>query len=412
MSTLRLTKSEELLARAKHFVPGGVYGHQAPGLLVPGSFPTFLTQGSGCRVQDPDGNEYIDFLCAYGPIVAGYANPEIEAAAAGQRKYCDSGNLPAPNIIELAERLVGLTVGMDWAMFAKNGSDVASWALAVARAATGRDLVAMVEYTYHGVHGWCNHIQTGFPEAERANVVTFAWNDLTGLESLFRQHSDRIAAVVLTPFRHEAFHDSILPADGFLAGVRAACDRERSVMIVDDVRAGFRLHMGGSTQLWGVTPDMVFYSKALANGYPLSALLGNESLRDAAESVFVTGTFFTQAVPIAAALATLEVIEAGDGITYMDAMGRRFCDGLRDAAASAGVAVHLSGPPAIPFLTFPDDQGSFERSRVFAAACAERGVFLHPAHNWFLSMAHTEADVDAAVEVASEAFVVVRAAFA
>ena len=182
-------------------------------------------------------------------------------------------------------------------------------------------------------------------------------------------------------------------------------------MVIDDVRAGFRLHMSGSTQLWGVTPDMLFYSKALANGYPLSALLGNNSLRDAARSVFVTGTFFTQAVPIAAALATLEFIEAGDGIAYMDAMGRRFCDGLRDAAASAGVSVHLSGPPAIPFLTFPDDQGSFERSRVFATACAEHGVFLHPAHNWFLSMAHTEADVDAAVEAASEAFVVVRAAF-
>src|SRR6185369_7873491 len=195
---------DELYERAKRVIPGGIYGHQSPVYLVDGAFPRFLCEAEGCRVRDADGHEYVDFLCSYGPMVLGYRDAVVEAAAERQRRLCDSGNLPAPNMVELAEKLVSITAGADWAMFAKNGSDVCTWALAVARRATRRDLVAMVGGTYHGVHGWCNPARRGFPDGERSGIVTFPWNDAGALEELFRKYDGRIAGVIATPFRHEA----------------------------------------------------------------------------------------------------------------------------------------------------------------------------------------------------------------
>jgi len=407
----RLQASERLFSRAEQVIPGGIYGHQSPALLTRGAFPSFLAEGHGCRIRDVDGNEYIDFVCGYGPIVLGYGHPKVEQAAARQRALADTMNLPGSVLVELAERLVEVTPDAAWAVFAKNGSDVCTWSLAVARRATGRELIAMVDHSYHGVHGWCNPLPSGFPASDRAGIRTFAWNDLAGLEAIVARHGRDLAAVIVTPFRHEAFEDSVLPAPGFLAGVRELCDRNGSVMIVDDVRAGFRLHLGGSTQAWGVTPDLLLYSKALANGYPLSAMVGRESLRDAAKSVFVTGTFYTQAVPIAAALATIEEIERSGAIERMARAGRRLCDGLVERATAAGFEVTISGPPALPFLSFRDDAGSFERSRAFAGACAARGVFLHPVHNWFVSAAHTDAEIDQALDAAAGAFGELRACY-
>jgi glutamate-1-semialdehyde 2,1-aminomutase len=404
-------RGDALFERAKRVIPGGIYGHQNPAFLVEGAFPRFLSEAEGCRVRDVDGHEYIDFLCSYGPMVLGYRDPVVEAAANAQRNCCDSGNLPAPNMVDLAEKLVALTAGMDWAMFAKNGSDVCTWALAVARAATGRELVAMVDGTYHGVHGWCNHFGAGFPDCDRQSIVTFPWNDADALESLFRTNDGKIAAVIVTPFRHEARYDSVMPAPGFLEAIRALCTANGAVMIVDDVRAGFRMHTGGSLQVFGVTPDMAVYSKAMANGYPLAAMLGNDSLRKAARNVFVTGTFFTQAVPIAASLATLDEIVRRDAIAHMDRVGRRLCDGLAARAAAAGLGVTLSGPPSIPFMSFVADEGGLARSRAFAGEAARHGAFFHPAHNWFVSAAHTDRDIDEALEAAEAGMAAVVAEF-
>jgi glutamate-1-semialdehyde 2,1-aminomutase len=399
----RHEKSLRWFERARRVVPGGVYGHQSPALLTRGHFPFFLESASGCRIRDVDGNEYIDFMCAYGPMVVGYGNPEVERAAAEQRARCDTGNLPAPVFVELAERLVALTPGAQWATFAKNGSDVCTWAIAIARKATGRDVVVKVDGAYHGVHDWCNAIRHGFLESDRSSIRSFRWNDLDGLARLFADRPSTIAAVIVTPFRHDVFSDLEMPASGFLEGVRELTARHGTVMIVDDVRAGFRLHMGGSTQLWRVTPDLLAYSKALANGYPLSALLGAEHLRDAASEVFITGSFFTQAVPLRAALATLDVLERTDGIARIDQAGRRFTDGLRAQAKRARLRVTVSGPPAIPFMTFANDE-KFRMNRAFAGECADGGVFLHPTHNWFLSAAHADADIDAALGATERAF--------
>jgi len=405
---VQLAQTFALFERALRVVPGGIYGHQTPALLVPGSYPYFFARGEGSHVWDVDGNEYVDYMCSYGPIVLGHRHPVVEEAVLAQMRRGNCFNAPTELFVELAEHLVDLTPFADWAVFAKNGSDVCTWAIAVARAATGRTKIVKAAGAYHGTHAWCSPLPGGLTAEDRANVLEVAWNDLAELERTVAGEPEGIAGIILTPFRHDTFHDSELPAPGYLEGVRRLCDAKQIVFILDDVRAGFRLHLAGSGEHFGVRPDLACYCKAIANGYPLSACVGREALRAAAQEVFFTGSFFTSAVPMAAALACLRELAATDAIARMAALGTRLCRGLEEAARAHDLEVVTSGPPAIPFMSFRDDPGQ-SLNRPFCAAAAERGVYLHPHHNWFLSAAHTDADVDRTLAVADEAFRIVAA---
>jgi glutamate-1-semialdehyde 2,1-aminomutase len=400
----RYRQTEALFARALRVVPGGIYGHQSPRMLVPGAYPYFFARGEGAHIWDVDGNEYVDLMCAYGPIVLGHNHPRVDEAA---RRQADDGrcfNGPGAVWVELAERLVELTPWAGWAVFAKNGSDVCTWATQVARAATGRRTVLAAEGAYHGTHPWCSPLPGGVTPADRAHVTRFRWNDLARVDAALDAHAGDVAAIMVTPFRHDAFHDQEMAAPGFLAGLRARCDRLGAVLILDDVRAGFRLDLRGSGEAVGVQPDLACYCKALGNGYPIAAAVGRDELRKPAEKVFFTGSYWTGPVEMAAALACLAELQASDAIGQMSRRGTQLREGLERQAAAHGLAVRSSGPPAIPFMTFVADAGSFERSRLFAAACAARGVYLHPHHNWFLSAALTDADLARVLDVTDLAF--------
>jgi glutamate-1-semialdehyde 2,1-aminomutase len=407
MRSYTFTKSQELFARSAGVIPSGIYGHQSPAMLVPGAYPYFYERGEGSHVWDVDGNEYIDYICSYGPIVLGHRHPKVEEAALAQWRKGNCFNGPTELWAELAEHLVEITPFADWAVFAKNGSDVCTWALQVAREHTGRPKIVMAKGAYHGTHAWCTPVPSGTTPSDRAEILTFTYNDLTDLRRVVEENDGRIAGIILSPFRHDAFHDQELPREGFHQGVRRLCDEKGIVYILDDVRAGFRLHMGGSGEYFGVRPDLSCYCKAIANGYPLSACLGREALRPAAERVFFTGSFFTSAVPMAAALACLKEMQASAAIEHMRSVGTMLCRGLEEQGRSHGLPVNVTGPPAIPFMTFKDDP-KFARNRVFGAACAARGVFVHPHHNWFLSAAHSEADIRRTLEVTDAAFAEVK----
>ncbi|HEV7730869.1 MAG TPA: aminotransferase class III-fold pyridoxal phosphate-dependent enzyme [Candidatus Binatia bacterium] len=400
----RYRHSEALFERALRVVPHGIYGHQSPRNLVPGAYPHFFARGAGARIWDVDGNEYLDLMCSYGPIVLGHNHPKVDAAARRQAEDGSCFNGPSARWVELAERLVELTPWAHWAVFAKNGSDVVTWATQVAREATGRKRILAAEGAYHGTHAWCSPRPGGLTPEDRINVVRFRYNDLASVDAALAAHHDDVAAIVISPFRHDAMHDQEMPAPGFLPGLRERCDRIGAALILDDVRAGFRLDMRGSGASVGVTPDLTCYCKALGNGYPIAAALGTDALRRAAEKVFFTGSYWFSAVEMAAALACLDELEATDAIGQMSKQGALLRDGMERQAATHGLAIHYTGPPAIPFMTFTADQGSFERSRTFAGACATRGVYLHPYHNWFLSAALDETDVARVLEVTDEAF--------
>ncbi len=404
-------RSQELFARASKVIPGGIYGHQSPMMLVPGQYPYFFDRGAGCRIWDVDGNEYIDYMCSYGPIVLGHNHPAVEEAAAAQRRKGNCFNGPTPLWVELAEHLVRITPFADWAVFAKNGSDVCTWAIEVAREHTGRKKIVMARGAYHGTHAWCTPLPAGTTPEDTANVLYFQYNDLSDLQRVVAEHKGEVAGVIVTPFRHDAFHDQELPAEGFLQGIRRLCDEKKIVFILDDVRAGFRLHLGGSGEAFGVRPDLSAYCKAIANGYPLSACVGRKEFLPAAQRVFFTGSYFTSGVPMAAALACLRELEASGGIDHMRRMGTMLREGMEQQARAHRLEIRWSGPPAIPFMTFAADQGSFERSRRFCAECCKRGVYFHPVHNWFLSAAHTEADILQTLDVTEKAFAVIREEF-
>ena len=269
MKPYRFDQSDSLFERAKKVIPGGIYGHQTPLLLVPGAYPKFFARGQGSRVWDVDGNEYIDYMCSYGPIVLGHRHPRVEEAAQKQAALGNCFNAPTPIWVELAEYLVSITPFADWAVFAKNGSDVCTWATEVARHATGRPKIAACDGAYHGAHAWCTPIPNGTTPEDRANVVRFRYNDLESFRRAIDENAGKLAGVIISPFRHDAGHDSELPVEGFLRGVRELCDRNGMVFILDDVRAGFRLHVGGSGEVFGVRPDLSCYCKAIANGLSL-----------------------------------------------------------------------------------------------------------------------------------------------
>ncbi|MGA9722210.1 MAG: aminotransferase class III-fold pyridoxal phosphate-dependent enzyme [Candidatus Binatus sp.] len=411
MKPYTFENSDALMERAKKVIPGGIYGHQTPLVLTRGAYPSFFARGEGSHIWDVDGNEYIDFMCSYGPIVLGHRHPKVEEAARRQMELGNCFNAPGPVWVELAEYLVSITPLADWAVFAKNGSDVCTWATEVARQATGRPKIAMCSGAYHGTHAWCTPMPGGVTPEDRANVVYFRFNDLESVRRAVEENSGKLAGVIVSPFKHDAGHDSELPVEGFLSGVRKICDDNGIVLILDDVRAGFRLHMGGSGELFGMRPDLTTYCKAIANGYPLAACLGRDSLKQAAQEVFFTGSYFTSAVPIAASLANLKELQASGGIERMRATGEKLRTGLLAQARSAGLEVTYSGPPAIPYMTFKADAGHFDRAKVFCGVCSRSGVYFAPRHNWFISAAHTERDIEQTLNVTEQAFETVRKQF-
>lgn len=388
----KFSKSLELFHRAAEVVPGGIYGHMSPVTTLPGRSPYYAARAKGCRYEDVDGNEYIDFLCGYGPIVLGYQHPEIEEAAEKQRREGDCFNHPTERMVELAEMLTERVDFADWAVFGKNGGDVTTWALQVAREKTGRKKVLKLRGSYHGVDPWCTPGHAGLIDEDRAHIHEFSWNDLQEFHDLVYQFEDEVAAVIITPFHHPAFGDSEMPAEGFLSSIESTCRERGIILILDDIRAGFRLSTGGSHQVFGFTPDMICFCKAIGNGYPISAAMGTNQLKVAASRVFLTGSYWNSAVPMAVAKKCIQILERDQVIDHIDKIGKLLFQGLRELGQKYNRPIKASGPPAVPFATFEGDE-NFRFMQKFCAGMMEQGVYLHPHHNWFISAAHQEADI-------------------
>lgn len=396
-----------LRERAARVIPGGLWGHLRVQGLPPG-YPQFFQRAEGCRLWDVDGRECIDFMCSWGPVVLGHHDPDVDAAAAAQARRGDTMNGPAPVLVDLAEHFTGLVAHADWALFAKNGTDATTACVTIARAASGRRKLLVAQGAYHGAAPWCTQYPAGVTAEDRANLLHYRYNDLASLEAAAAQAGDDLAGVLVSPFRHDYGVDLELPTPAFAQGVRALCDRLGAALILDEVRTGARLDLAGSWQHLGVRPDMAAWSKAIANGHALAAVTGNDRFREAAASIFVTGSFWCGAVAMAAALATLRKLQAVDGIAHMRAMGQRLREGLAQQAAAHGFAIRQSGPPQMPLMLFEDDPGA-ELGARFCALALARGVYLHPKHNMFLSVAHQAADIDLALEATDRAFAALAA---
>ncbi len=391
-----------LRARAARVIPGGLWGHLNAARL-PDGYPQYFTRAEGCRLHDVDGRVFIDFMCSWGPVILGHHHPAVEQAVQRQSALGDCMNGPAPVLVELAELLVDMVPHADWCLFGKNGTDATTTCVTVARAQTGRRKVLVARGAYHGAVPWCSPSVAGVTAEDRAHLLPFTYNDAASLEDAVEQAGGDLAAIVVSAFRHDMGLRQELPTPAFARRARALCDETGAALILDDVRAGFRLALGGSWETLGVRPDLAAWSKAIANGHALAAVTGQERFREAAASVFTTGSFWCGAVPMAAAVATLTELRRIDGPARMQAAGQRLRDGLAERARHHGLRIDQSGPVQMPTLLFADDP-DWQQGHAFCAEALRHGAYFHPKHNMFLSCAHTEADIDLALDAADAGF--------
>lgn len=389
--THRYKTSEELLERALRTIPLGSQTFSKSLTQYPrGVSPFFIERGKGARVWDPDGNEYIDFVNGLCAVTLGYGDPDVDEAVTEQLRNGVTFSLPHRLEMEVAERLVEMVPSAEKVRFGKNGSDATSAAVRIARAYTGRDRVAVCGY--HGWQDWyigstARHL--GVPGAVRDLTHTFAFNDLGSLEALFAAHPGEIAAVVMEPM------NVTWPAEGFLDGVAEVTRRNGAVLIFDETITGFRYANGGAQTVFGVTPDLTTLGKGIANGYPLSAVVGRADLMDMMEHIFFSGTFGGETLSLAAARAVLDKLRREPVTDRLNAVGRRIQEELQACIRrhDAGAFLSVAGHPTWSFLIVGDagDQSSWWIKTLYEQEMFARGMLALGTHN--VSYAHTDDDI-------------------
>jgi len=405
------TKSREAFARAEKVIPSGIYGHQGPaeGCFVPVSaFPFFSERAQGSYFWDIDGNRFIDYMCAYGPNILGYNDPDVDAAAAAQRKLGDCITAPSTKMIEFAELLVDTVATADWAFFAKNGNDVTTMAVMVSRAYTHRKKVIFFKGYYHGISPWTQKIDyAGITEEDVCNNIYLDWNDYDAVAETFDKYKGQIAAVIGQPYMHNNFMDNRLPEKDFWQKVRKLCTDNDTVLIIDDVRAGFRLDLAGSDHYFGFEADLICFCKALANGYNVSALCGKNFLKNAASSLSYTGSYWLSAVPFAAGIACITKLREMNAPKLLIEKGTKLKDGLIAAGKKYGYDLRVTGVPSLFYLRLADDP-SLMLHQEWVAECVKRGIYFTNHHNHFINASLTDEDIAETVAVADEAFAVIK----
>ncbi len=404
-------KSREAFQRAVKVIPSGVYGHLGPaeGCFIPiEAYPMFCSKAQGAYFYDLDGNKFIDYMCAYGPNILGYNDPDVDEAAMKQLKDGNCTSSPFPIMIDLADLLVDTVASADWAFFAKNGNDVTSISVMAARAYTKRKKIVFFKGYYHGISPWTQKIDyAGIIEEDVINNIYVKWNDYDELAQVFEDNKGEIAAVIGQPYMHGNFADNEMPKDGFWNKVRKLCTDNGTVLIIDDVRAGFRLDIAGSDHYFGFEADMICFCKALANGYNISALCGKDFLKNTISSMSVTGSYWLSAVPIAAAIACIQKMKKLNLTKLLFEKGEKLADGLKKTATKYGYDLHISGAPTLFYLRIADDPSLVLHQR-WIAECVRRGVFFASHHNHFLNYALSDADIAETIEIADDAFKAVK----
>lgn len=402
---LNITKSIELFEEAKTLVPGGVLGARKPGDFIMGEYPIFLEYGKGCRLIDVDGNEFIDFLCGYGPIILGYREDEVDDAVIRQIKdkgFCFSLTQPYQN--ELAKKLNALVPSAELSIFLKTGSDATTASIRIARAYTGR--VKVMRCGYHGWHDWCVEMKGGIPEKFYDDVHEFHYNDLDMIADLMKKHGDQTAAIIMTPFGHPLHQKMQVPKPGFLEGVRELADKYGAVLIYDEVRTCFRLRMGGAQELYGVTPDLTVLGKGMANGHAISVVTGKKDVMMAAASkLFISSTFFPNSDGYIAALKTIEIMEREKVIDNIWDKGSRLMKRIQNIIDKyENTGAELTGVAPMFFVTFTKGDPAMQKDKRtdFYTQMIRKGFFFTPHHHAYVSFRHTEEDLDLTVKAMEE----------
>jgi len=400
------TRSEALWERALKVIPSGTQTFsKGPGQYVNGVGPKYLRSGKGGHVWDVDGNEYIDYGMALGPIILGYAHPSVNRAIVEQLGSGITFTLMHPLEVELAELLAGIIPCAEMVRFGKNGSDAAAGAVRLARAHTKRDKVACCGYRgWQDLYIGATSRNLGVPERVGELTFTFQYNDLDSLRSIFTQNPGEVAAVILEPANF------VEPRNGFLEEVKKLSHCHGALLIFDEIITGFRMALGGAQEYFRVTPDLAAFGKAMGNGMPISALVGRGEVMRLFEEVFFSTTFGGEALSLAASLATIREIQTNNVLPHIWRVGRTLLDGYNEAVRAAGLqeATRCIGYPCWPEFTFakPDGQPWLEAQTLFMQEIIKRGILTRP--GMFVCHAHSDEDIHATVKVFRQALDIVR----
>ena len=396
-------KDSDWVERARRVIPGGMYGHMSVQRMMPEGYPQFFESAKGCHIRDTNGREYIDLMCAYGPMILGYQHPEVEDAVDTQRAKGNVAPGPSPILVELAEAYCQQISHADWSVFAKNGTDATTICVTTARAGTGKKTILTADGAYHGAAPWCTPMPAGVLDSDRAHIQHYTYNDAESLIQAARACQNDLAGIIVSAFKHDAFTDQAMPTQEFAKTARQLCDESGAALILDEVRAGFRLSLDSSWDALGIAPDLSAWSKAIANGYPIAAVLGNDRFRSAASKIYTTGSFWFEATPMAAALKTLALIKQHNVPERLIERGDQLRQGLAAQAQRYGHSLRQTGPVQMPMWLFDDDQ-KLEKGFKFCQEVLDRGIYIHPWHNHFLCLAHDEAIIDQVLQATDSAF--------
>ena len=388
-------KGQALWRRAKRVIPGGnMLLSKRAEMFLPEQWPAYFSRAKGCRVWDLDGRELIDMsIMGIGTNLLGYGHPEVDAAVAATVAAGNMSTLNCPEEVWLAERLVQLHPWADMARFARSGGEANAIAIRIARAATGRDTVAICGY--HGWHDWylATNLQNasgleehllpglepnGVPRALAGTVQPFSFNRLDQLETIAAQHS--LAAVKMEVQRSQP------PAPGFLEGVRELCSRLGIVLIFDECTSGFRETFGGLHKKYGVEPDLAMFGKALGNGYAITATIGRRAVMEAAQSSFISSTFWTERIGPSAALKTLEVMERERSWERVTAIGKELRRQWQALAERHGLTIRFNGLPALSGFAIQSEH-ALEYKTLISQEMLKQGYLAST--SCYTSLAHT-----------------------
>jgi glutamate-1-semialdehyde 2,1-aminomutase/spore coat polysaccharide biosynthesis protein SpsF len=403
-----LDRSRELKSRAEKLIPSCTQTFsKGPIQFVQGVAPVFLMRGQGSHVWDVDGNEYIDYPMALGPIILGHNYPAVTEAVMRQMRDGTTFSLPHPLEVEVAELLVEIIPCAEMVRFGKNGSDATSGAVRVSRAYTGREIIACCGY--HGWQDWYIGTTTrnrGVPKAVQELTIPFEYNNVESLKRIFAEHPGQVAAVIMEPV------SVVKPTDGFLQQVQELTRHEGALLIFDEVVTGFRIALGGAQEYFGVTPDLACFGKAMANGYPLSAIVGRREVMKLFDEIFFSFTFGGEALSLAATAATIKEMQEKNVIGHLWEQGQKLKDGYNVLVREFGMDRYTRcvGLPPHTVITFEDETGaeSFVHTSLFQQECLKRGILFNGDQN--ICYSHSNDDIEytlrafrAAMEILSEA---------
>tara|TARA_A100001037_G_scaffold163296_1_gene146982 strand:+ start:712 stop:2028 length:1317 start_codon:yes stop_codon:yes gene_type:complete len=406
-------RSLEIYERARALIPGTTQLiSRRPTRAALGVSPIYAERAKGCRIWDVDGNEYIDWTSAVGPVILGYADDVVDDAVRAQIARGAIYSIVQESAVELAEELVRIVPSAEMVRYCKGGGEACTIAVRIARGVTGRDKVLFCGY--HGWHDWyqaanlgaerlAEHLFNGIepigvPRSLEGTAMPFTYGDLQELEGLLQQHAGEVACIIMEPMR------SGEPPEGYLAGVRDLATRYGVVLIFDEVSSGWRVARGSAQEYVGVTPDMTVFAKAISNGYPMGAVVGKREFMEPASRMFISSAYWDDNIGIAASLACLRELERRDAVAHFNRIGALFKEQVNAAAAAAGLAAQCVGVAAHPSIRIEVDDPA-EAAKVnalFIQENARRGVIL--ATGFMFNCSHGESEVDRTAAVVEESF--------